>query len=75
MRRIAGAAYGAAMEVKLAALPRAELEAMFAAGKEVRACCRELTRTGDTLVGEMLRDQESPQRMDALPRRATSSTT
>jgi hypothetical protein len=45
------------MEVKLAALPREDLEAMLAAGKEVRACCRELTRTGDSLVGEMLRGQ------------------
>jgi hypothetical protein len=47
------------MEVKLSSLPRVELEAMLAAGKEVRACCRELARTGDTLVGEMLRGQGS----------------
>jgi hypothetical protein len=45
------------MDVSLAALPRAELEAMIVAGKEVRACCRELARTGETLVGEMLRGE------------------
>jgi hypothetical protein len=45
------------MEVKLSSLPRAELEAMLAAGKEVRSCCRELKRTGDTLLGELLRGQ------------------
>jgi hypothetical protein len=45
------------MGVKLSSLPRAEVEAMLAAGKEVRSCYRELKRTGDTLLSELLRGQ------------------
>jgi hypothetical protein len=40
----------------LEALPRDELEAMLAAGKEVLECTRVLKKTGDNIVGELLRD-------------------
>jgi hypothetical protein len=43
------------MGVDLDALSRAELEAMLAAGKEVRENVRVLARTGDTVVSEVLR--------------------
>jgi hypothetical protein len=36
---------------------RTALEAMLAAGKEARECVRVLAKTGDTLVGELLRGQ------------------
>ena len=36
---------------------RAALEAMLAAGKEARECVRVLAKTGDTLVGELLKGQ------------------
>lgn len=36
-------------------LPRSELEALADAAREVRACQRVLAKTGDTLVGELLR--------------------
>src|SRR6185295_7657052 len=36
---------------------RAALEAMLAAGKEARECVRVLAKTGDTLVGELLKEQ------------------
>jgi hypothetical protein len=45
------------VRVDLAREPRAALEAMLAAGKEARACVRELARTGDNLVGELLKGQ------------------
>ena len=43
------------MGLDLASLPRANLEAMLTAGKEARECRRVLARTGDNLVGELLR--------------------
>lgn len=39
----------------LSGLPRDALEAMADAGREVRACLRVLAKTGDTVVGELLR--------------------
>ncbi len=38
-------------------LPRADIEAMAEAGAEVIDCIRVLAKTGDNLVGEMLRGQ------------------
>lgn len=43
----------------LGGLPRDELEAMAEAGREVRACQRALAKTGDTVVGELLRGHET----------------
>jgi hypothetical protein len=43
--------------IDLAREPRAALEAMLAAGKEARECVRVLAKTGDTLVGELLKRQ------------------
>ncbi|RJF81299.1 hypothetical protein D3877_14000 [Azospirillum cavernae] len=40
---------------ELSGLPREELEAMAEAGREVRVCQRVLAKTGDTVVGELLR--------------------
>ncbi|SMH33170.1 DUF6969 family protein [Azospirillum agricola] len=40
---------------ELAELPREALEAMAEAGREVRLCQRVLAKTGDTVVGELLR--------------------
>lgn len=40
----------------LEGLPRDALEAMLAAGKEVLECTRVLKKTGDNIVGELLRD-------------------
>jgi hypothetical protein len=45
------------VRVDLAREPRAALEAMLAAGKEARACVRELARTGDNPVGELSKGQ------------------
>lgn len=39
----------------LSALPREELQALAEAGSEVRTCRRVLAKTGDTVVGELLR--------------------
>lgn len=41
--------------IDLSGLPRDELEAMAEAAREVRACQRVLAKTGDTVVGELLR--------------------
>jgi hypothetical protein len=43
--------------VDLNSEPRASLEAMLAAGKEARECIRVLAKTGDNLVGELLKGQ------------------
>ena len=43
--------------VDWAALGGDELEAMYAAGQEVRNCVRVLAKTGDNIVGELLKDQ------------------
>ncbi|MGQ9365220.1 DUF6969 family protein [Azospirillum sp. ST 5-10] len=45
---------------ELARLPREELEAMAAAAREVRTCQRVLAKTGDTVVGELLRGHGTP---------------
>lgn len=42
---------------RLASLPRAELEAMLAAGEDIAECYRVLKRTKDNVVGEVLRDR------------------
>lgn len=39
----------------LSELPREELQALAEAGREVRTCRRVLAKTGDTVVGELLR--------------------
>jgi hypothetical protein len=44
--------------IDFAALPRPALEAMLAAGKEVRENARILARTGDNPVGELLRGHD-----------------
>jgi hypothetical protein len=44
-------------ELDLKRLPRAELERMAAAGREVAACEAVLAKTGDTVVAELLRGQ------------------
>ena len=46
------------LAVDFAALPRPALEAMLAAGKEVRENARILARTGDNPVSELLRGQD-----------------
>ncbi|WP_035692012.1 DUF6969 family protein [Azospirillum halopraeferens] len=51
---------GDAIGVDLAAMPRAELQAMAEAAAEVRNCRRVLAKTGDTVVGELLRGQGTP---------------
>ena len=38
-------------------LPRGRLEAMLAAGREIRECCRVLGKVRANVVGEILRDQ------------------
>ena len=43
--------------IDLAREPLAALEAMLAAGKEARECVRVLAKTGDNLVGELLKGQ------------------
>jgi hypothetical protein len=44
-------------DLDLRRLPRPELERMAAAGREVAACEAVLAKTGDTVVGELLRGQ------------------
>jgi hypothetical protein len=44
-------------DLELRRLPRAELERMAAAGREVATCEAVLAKTGDTVVGELLRGQ------------------
>jgi len=43
--------------VKIRELPRGELEEMFEAGEEILECYRLLTKTGDNIVGEVLRGE------------------
>src|SRR5262249_29953001 len=45
-----------------------ELRAMSAAGREIRECYRVLTKTGDNIVGEVLRDQSVFREWDHYPR-------
>jgi hypothetical protein len=49
----------AVARVDLKSEPRASLEAMLAAGKEARECIRVLAKTGDNLVGELLKGQDA----------------
>ena len=42
---------------KIDTLPRESLEPMLAAGEEIQECYRVLARTGDNIVGELLRHQ------------------
>jgi hypothetical protein len=44
-------------DIDLRRLPRAELERMAAAGREIAECEAVLAKTGDTVVGELLRGQ------------------
>lgn len=48
---------GAADTLDLSALPRQRLELMVEAGEMVRECHRVLSKTGDNIVGELLRNQ------------------
>ncbi len=43
--------------MKIRELPRGELEEMFEAGEEILECYRLLTKTGDNIVGEVLRGE------------------
>jgi len=52
----------------LASLSRDRLEAMLLAGGEVRACMRVLAKTGDNVVGELLRDVETFYEWDHYPK-------
>lgn len=40
-------------------IPRPKLEAMLAAGQDILECCRLLDKTGDNVVGELLRGHET----------------
>ncbi|MGB1547173.1 MAG: DUF6969 family protein, partial [Alphaproteobacteria bacterium] len=40
-------------------IPHPKLEAMLAAGQEILECCRLLDKTGDNVVGELLRGHET----------------
>ncbi len=42
---------------KFDTLPRESLEPMLAAGEEIQECYRVLAKTGDNIVGELLRHQ------------------
>ena len=42
---------------KIKSLPRDELEVMLAAGDEINECYRVLQKTGDNMVGELLKNQ------------------
>ena len=55
-------------KVDLAALPREELEAMAEAGAEVVEIHRILAKTGDNVVGEVLRDQGTFYEWDHFPK-------
>jgi hypothetical protein len=55
-------------EVDLAALPRNELEAMAEAGREVLDIHRILTKTGDNVVGELLRGHDTFYEWDHYPK-------
>lgn len=56
------------IRVDFAALPAARLEAMAAAGAEVVECVRVLAKTGDNIVGELLRDQGTFYEWDHYPK-------
>jgi len=54
---VAAAAQRRPVELDLRRLQRAELERMAAAGREIAECEAVLAKTGDTVVGELLRGQ------------------
>ncbi len=54
--------------VTLNELPRDELETMLAAGEDVLECYRVLARTGDNVVGELLRGQGTFLEWDHYPK-------
>jgi hypothetical protein len=54
-------------DVDIAALPRARLEEMAAAGADVVECHRVLANTGGNIVGELLRDVETFFEWDHYP--------
>lgn len=45
--------------VNLASIPRSELEVQLAAGHEIAECYRLLAKTGDNIVGELIRGRET----------------
>src|SRR4249919_960907 len=60
-------AAGAAAAIDLVRLPRAVLERMAAAGREVLECEAVLAKTADTVVGEIVRGGESFYEWDHYP--------
>jgi len=54
-------------EPELSGLPQRELETMAEAGAEVIECLRVLSKTGDNVVGELLRDQGTFYEWDHYP--------
>jgi len=59
---------GTGQTADLAALPRPLLEAMAAAGDEVVECVRVLAKTGDNIVGELLKTEETFFEWDHYPK-------
>jgi hypothetical protein len=57
-----------AKAVELAALPRQRLVAMLAAGDEIVDCIRVLAKTGDNIVGELLKTEETFFEWDHYPK-------
>ncbi len=49
-------------------LPRAQLERMLAAGEDILECYRVLLKTGDNIVGELLRDQGTFYELNHYPK-------
>ena len=58
----------AGLKPDLSALPRATLEAMAAAGDEVVECARVLAKTGDNIVGELLKTESTFFEWDHYPK-------
>jgi hypothetical protein len=56
------------VQVDLSGLPREQLEAMARAGEEIVEIHRILTKTGDNVVGELLRDQDTFYEWDHYPK-------
>ncbi|RMD63432.1 MAG: hypothetical protein D6826_04960 [Alphaproteobacteria bacterium] len=56
-----------ALDINFAALPRADLEAMAEAGQEVVEVHRVLAKTGDNVVGELLKGHETFYEWDHYP--------
>jgi hypothetical protein len=57
-----------AISVDFAKLPKSRLQSMAAAGDEVLECMRVLSRTGDNVVGELLKGEENFYEWDHYPK-------